>query len=237
LVRLLLTHAQQERIRRCCPARSATLVARQPAIGCLLKRSSGSCVPERSGAICLTRLASGARCRSASTDGCLRACSRGFSRRCRTIPISSTRSSTGRSSRFTGTVPAQMYGPPMLQVLHRESASVCTNICAGPSSSRKGYKLRTAAEIEEVRIARGDLIFGDREGVLIVPAEVESEAVSWCALLAGARRCRKAVAAQDVNSIYAFESGQSIAPTTSSFSEDDSAMRQIWISKSGWLLL
>ena len=36
---------------------------------------------------------------------------------------------------------------------------------------------RVAVEIEGVRIAPGDLIFGDREGVLVIPAEVEAEAV------------------------------------------------------------
>ena len=42
----------------------------------------------------------------------------------------------------------------------------------------KVIDFRTPVEIEGVRIAPGDLIFGDREGVLIVPAEVESEAVA-----------------------------------------------------------
>ena len=36
---------------------------------------------------------------------------------------------------------------------------------------------RVAVEIEGVRIAPGDLIFGDREGVLVIPAEVEAEAI------------------------------------------------------------
>ena len=36
---------------------------------------------------------------------------------------------------------------------------------------------RVAVEIEGVRIAPGDLIFGDREGVLVIPAEAEAEAV------------------------------------------------------------
>jgi 4-hydroxy-4-methyl-2-oxoglutarate aldolase len=34
-----------------------------------------------------------------------------------------------------------------------------------------------AVEIEGVRIAPGDLIFGDREGVLVIPAVVEVEAI------------------------------------------------------------
>ena len=41
----------------------------------------------------------------------------------------------------------------------------------------KVIDFRVAVEIEGVRIAPGDLIFGDREGVLVIPAEVEGEAV------------------------------------------------------------
>jgi 4-hydroxy-4-methyl-2-oxoglutarate aldolase len=37
---------------------------------------------------------------------------------------------------------------------------------------------RTGIEIEGVRIPPGDLIFGDREGVLVIPSEVEGEAVA-----------------------------------------------------------
>jgi regulator of RNase E activity RraA len=47
---------------------------------------------------------------------------------------------------------------------------------ARPRSSREGY--RTPIEIEGVRISPGDLIFGDREGVLVIPSEVEGEAVA-----------------------------------------------------------
>ena len=36
---------------------------------------------------------------------------------------------------------------------------------------------RVSIEIEGIRIAPGDLIFGDREGVLVIPAEVEVEAI------------------------------------------------------------
>ena len=41
----------------------------------------------------------------------------------------------------------------------------------------KVIDFRVAIEIEGVRIAPGDLIFGDREGVLVIPADVEAEAV------------------------------------------------------------
>jgi 4-hydroxy-4-methyl-2-oxoglutarate aldolase len=42
----------------------------------------------------------------------------------------------------------------------------------------KVVDFRTPIEIEGIRIAPGDLIFGDREGVLVIPSEVESEAVA-----------------------------------------------------------
>ena len=42
----------------------------------------------------------------------------------------------------------------------------------------KVIDFRTRIEIEGVRIAPGDLIFGDREGVLVIPAQVEGEAVA-----------------------------------------------------------
>jgi 4-hydroxy-4-methyl-2-oxoglutarate aldolase len=44
-----------------------------------------------------------------------------------------------------------------------------------PLSRRRGE--RTVIEIEGVRIAPGDLVFGDREGVLVIPSEVAAEAI------------------------------------------------------------
>ena len=41
----------------------------------------------------------------------------------------------------------------------------------------KVIDFRVSIEVHGVRIAPGDLIFGDREGVLVIPAEVEAEAV------------------------------------------------------------
>ena len=41
----------------------------------------------------------------------------------------------------------------------------------------KVIDFRVSIEIEGVRIAPGDLIFGDREGVLVIPSEVEGEAI------------------------------------------------------------
>jgi 4-hydroxy-4-methyl-2-oxoglutarate aldolase len=46
----------------------------------------------------------------------------------------------------------------------------------GPRGKVIGF--RTPVEIEGVRVAPGDLIFGDREGVLVIPSEVEGEAVA-----------------------------------------------------------
>ena len=55
----------------------------------------------------------------------------------------------------------------------------CRGVYAQDQGPRgKVIDFRTPVEIEGVRIAPGDLIFGDREGVLIVPAEVEGEAVA-----------------------------------------------------------
>jgi hypothetical protein len=55
----------------------------------------------------------------------------------------------------------------------------CRGLYAQDQGPRgKVIDFRTPIEIEAVRIAPGDLIFGDREGVLIIPSEVEGEAVA-----------------------------------------------------------
>src|SRR5215468_2823144 len=41
----------------------------------------------------------------------------------------------------------------------------------------KVIDFRVAIEIEGVRIAPGDLIFGDREGVLVIPSHVAADAI------------------------------------------------------------
>jgi len=70
----------------------------------------------------------------------------------------------------------------------------CRGVYAQDQGPRgKVIDFRTPVEIEGVRIAPGDLIFGDREGVLIVPAEVETEAVA--AALAKASRENKVATA------------------------------------------
>jgi 4-hydroxy-4-methyl-2-oxoglutarate aldolase len=54
----------------------------------------------------------------------------------------------------------------------------CRGLYAQDQGPRgKVIDFRVAVEIEGVRIKPGDLIFGDREGVLVIPAEVEAEAV------------------------------------------------------------
>jgi len=50
-------------------------------------------------------------------------------------------------------------------------------IRARPGAARQSDRLRVSIEIEGVRIAPGDLIFGDREGVLVIPSEVAAEAI------------------------------------------------------------
>ena len=55
----------------------------------------------------------------------------------------------------------------------------CRGVYAQDQASRgKVIDFRTPIEIEGVRIAPGDLMFGDREGVLVIPSEVEGEAVA-----------------------------------------------------------
>jgi regulator of RNase E activity RraA len=54
----------------------------------------------------------------------------------------------------------------------------CRGLYAQDQGPRgKVIDFRVGVEIEGVRIAPGDLIFGDREGVLVIPAEVEVEAI------------------------------------------------------------
>ena len=55
--------------------------------------------------------------------------------------------------------------------------------CRGTYAQDQGVRgqvidYRCTIEIEGVRIAPGDLLFGDREGVLVIPREVEREAVA-----------------------------------------------------------
>ncbi len=55
--------------------------------------------------------------------------------------------------------------------------------CRGVYAQDQGVRgkvidFRTAIEVEGVRVAPGDLVFGDREGVLIIPREAEEEALA-----------------------------------------------------------
>ena len=55
----------------------------------------------------------------------------------------------------------------------------CRGLYAQDQGPRgKVIDFRTAIEIEGVRVAPGDLLFGDREGVLVIPRESEQEAVA-----------------------------------------------------------
>lgn len=54
--------------------------------------------------------------------------------------------------------------------------------CRGTYAQDQGPRgqvldFRTTIEIEGVRIAPGDLLFGDREGVIVIPRELEQEAI------------------------------------------------------------
>jgi 4-hydroxy-4-methyl-2-oxoglutarate aldolase len=70
----------------------------------------------------------------------------------------------------------------------------CRGLYAQDQSPRgKVIDFRVAVEIDGVRIAPGDLIFGDREGVLVIPAEVEAEAIE-AALAKASTENRVAVA-------------------------------------------
>ena len=70
----------------------------------------------------------------------------------------------------------------------------CRGLYAQDQGPRgKVIDFRVAIEIEGVRIAPGDLMFGDREGVLVIPAEVEAEAIE--AALAKASTENKVAAA------------------------------------------
>jgi 4-hydroxy-4-methyl-2-oxoglutarate aldolase len=64
----------------------------------------------------------------------------------------------------------------------------------GPRS--KVIDFRTVVEIEGVRVAPGDLIFGDREGVLVIPSEVEVEAIE-AALAKASTENRVAIAIRE----------------------------------------
>jgi len=54
----------------------------------------------------------------------------------------------------------------------------CRGLYAQDQGPRgKVIDFRTTIEIEGVRIAPGDLLFGDREGVIVIPREAEQEAI------------------------------------------------------------
>jgi 4-hydroxy-4-methyl-2-oxoglutarate aldolase len=73
----------------------------------------------------------------------------------------------------------------------------CRGLYAQDQGPRgKVIDFRVGVEIEGVRIAPGDLIFGDREGVLVIPAEAEVEAVE-AALTKASTENRVAVAIRE----------------------------------------
>jgi 4-hydroxy-4-methyl-2-oxoglutarate aldolase len=55
--------------------------------------------------------------------------------------------------------------------------------CRGVYAQDQGVRgkvidFRSAIEIDGVRIAPGDLLFGDREGVLVIPREAEGDVIA-----------------------------------------------------------
>jgi 4-hydroxy-4-methyl-2-oxoglutarate aldolase len=73
----------------------------------------------------------------------------------------------------------------------------CRGLYAQDQGPRgKVIDFRTVVEIEGVRIAPGDLIFGDREGVLVIPSEVEVEAIE-AALAKASTENRVAIAIRE----------------------------------------
>ena len=72
-------------------------------------------------------------------------------------------------------------------------------------SRGKVIVFRTPIEVGGIRIAPGDLIFGDREGVLVIPRETESEAVA-AALAKSSAENRVATAIREgMSACQAFE--------------------------------
>ncbi len=82
----------------------------------------------------------------------------------------------------------------------------CRGLYAQDQGPRgKVIDFRVSIEIEGVRIAPGDLIFGDREGVLVIPAEVEAEAIE-AALAKASTENRVATAIRGgMSAVEAFE--------------------------------
>ena len=69
----------------------------------------------------------------------------------------------------------------------------------------KVVDFRVSIEIEGVRIAPGDLMFGDREGVLVIPAQVEAEAIEAALAKASTENRVAAAIRQGMGAREAFE--------------------------------
>jgi len=59
-------------------------------------------------------------------------------------------------------------------------------------------------EIDGVRIVPGDLVVGDRDGVLVVPAELEDEVLELAAVKAGAENVVREAIEQGMSTTEAF---------------------------------
>jgi regulator of RNase E activity RraA len=64
---------------------------------------------------------------------------------------------------------------------------------------------RVPVEIESVRIRPGDIIFGDRDGVLVIPKEAEEEAVRKALEKAGTENAVRIAIERGMSTVEAFE--------------------------------
>jgi regulator of RNase E activity RraA len=80
----------------------------------------------------------------------------------------------------------------------------------GRYAQDQGYRgkvvdFRVSIEIECVRIAPGDIVFGDQDGVLIIPKKAEGEAISRALEKAGKENLVKRAIQQGTPTVEAFE--------------------------------
>jgi regulator of RNase E activity RraA len=80
----------------------------------------------------------------------------------------------------------------------------------GRYAQDQGYRgkvvdFRIPIEIECVKIAPGDIVFGDQDGVLIIPKNAEREAISRALEKAGKENLVKRAIQQGTSTVEAFE--------------------------------
>lgn len=80
----------------------------------------------------------------------------------------------------------------------------------GRYAQDQGYRgkvvdFRVTVEIECVKIAPGDIVFGDQDGVLVIPKNAEREAISKALEKAGKENLVKRAIQQGTSTVEAFE--------------------------------